>query len=128
MTRFPPHAAVMRCLVVLLAPLAIGCSGEKPVAPATGGQPHLGKVAIERYGCAACHTIPGIPGHGANVGPPLTQMAARAYVAGVLPNTPDNLVRWLQDPPEVDPLTAMPNLGVSQAEAADMAAYLYSLD
>jgi cytochrome c len=92
-----------------------------------GGDPARGKATVQRYGCIACHTIPGIAGHGSNVGPPLTKMALRAYVGGVLPNTPEDLVRWLRNPPEVDPRTAMPNLGISEAEAKDIAAYLYTL-
>ena len=50
----------------------------------------------------------------------------RMYIAGVLPNTPENMLRWLQNPPAVDPLTAMPNLGVTEADARDMAGYLYT--
>ncbi len=61
------------------------------------------------------------------VGPPLNQFALRAYIAGQLPNQPDNLMRWLQDPQQVEPGTAMPDLGVSPAVARDMAAYLYTL-
>jgi cytochrome c1 len=61
------------------------------------------------------------------VGPPLTQFGLRAYIAGQLPNQPDNLLRWLQDPQGVEPGTAMPNLGVGPAAARDMAAYLYTL-
>ena len=45
----------------------------------------------------------------------------------MLPNTPQNLIRWIQNPPAVDPLTAMPNVGVTQADARDIAAYLYTL-
>lgn len=113
--------------VVLLLLSGLAACGEQPAPPrVAGGSPERGRQAIERYGCVACHTIPGIPAYGANVGPPLVNMARQAYVAGVLPNTPDHLVRWLRDPPAIDPLTAMPNLGVSQAEAADIAAYLYA--
>jgi cytochrome c len=61
------------------------------------------------------------------VGPPLTMFARRAYIAGRLPNVPDNLIRWLQDPQGVEPGTAMPNLGVGPPVARDMAAYLYTL-
>lgn len=107
--------------------LLVGCSESPPKLHVAGGEPGRGKVAIERYGCPACHTIPGIPGYGANVGPPLGRLAARAYLGGVLPNLPDNLVRWLQDPRAVAPRTLMPDLGVSEAEARDMAAYLYSV-
>lgn len=67
---------------------------------------------------------------GANslVGPPLDRMAKRIYVAGTLPNTPDNLIRWLREPQTLAPFTAMPDLGVSERDARDMAAYLYTLD
>jgi cytochrome c1 len=61
------------------------------------------------------------------VGPPLTMFAHRAYIAGQLPNQPENLVRWIQDPQGVEPGTAMPDLGVTPAVARDMAAYLYTL-
>lgn len=107
--------------------LLVGCGESPPKLHVAGGEAGRGKAAIERYGCPACHTIPGIPGYGANVGPPLGKLASRAYVGGVLPNLPHNLVRWLQDPPAIAPRTVMPNLGVSEAEARDMAAYLYSV-
>ena len=111
---------------LLLAAAATAC-GESPPAPrVAGGDADRGRAAIERYGCVACHSIPGLPSHGANVGPPLVDLAQRGYLAGVLPNTPPALVRWLQDPPAVSPRTVMPNLGVSAAEAADIAAYLYA--
>lgn len=90
-----------------------------------GGDAERGKLAVQRFGCVACHLVPGVPGYGANVGPPLEGMAGRAYIAGVIANTPANMVRWLQHPPAVDPLTAMPDLGVSERDARDIAAYLY---
>lgn len=111
---------------VASAVLLGGCSESPPPLHVADGDRGRGKAAIERYGCHACHTIPGIPGYGANVGPPLGKLASRAYLGGVLPNLPHNLVRWLQDPPAVAPGTVMPRLGVSETEARDMAAYLYS--
>lgn len=119
-----------RCAVAaaLLAGLPLaGCSESPPSLEVAGGEAGRGKAAVERYGCAACHTIPGIPGYGANVGPPLGKLASRGYIGGVLPNLPGNLVRWLQNPPAVAPRTVMPNLGVSEADARDIAAYLYSV-
>jgi cytochrome c2 len=86
-----------------------------------------GRAAIERRGCVACHVIPGIDSPGSNVGPPLHDIATRGYIAGVLANTPENMRRWLRDPPAVDPLTAMPDLHLSEQEAGDIAAYLYTL-
>ena len=124
----PPALTVpppWRVLALALALLAGGC-GE-PVTPVqvAGGQAQRGRAAIERFGCAACHTIPGIASHGAQVGPPLVALRERGYLAGVLPNTPQNMVRWLRHPTEVSPLTAMPDLGLTEAEAADIAAFLY---
>jgi cytochrome c2 len=93
----------------------------------TGGDPGRGAVAIRKYGCGSCHTIPGIPGARARVGPPLTSIAARIYLAGELPNTPDNMRQWIRHPREVEPRTAMPDTGVTEADSRDIAAYLYTL-
>jgi cytochrome c2 len=93
----------------------------------TGGDPARGKETTRQKGCPTCHVIPGIAEAEGLVGPPLDQFANRVYVGGVVPNTPDNLVTWIMDPPKIDPLTAMPATGVSEAEARDIAAYLYTL-
>jgi cytochrome c len=93
----------------------------------TGGDPERGRVYARSYGCGSCHTIAGVPGAKAVVGPPLAGLAQRAYVAGVVPNTPDNLVTWIRHPQEIDPRTAMPDVGVTESHARDIAAYLYSL-
>jgi cytochrome c1 len=102
-------------------------SAERAAAEMTGGVPARGRAKMEHYGCSSCHTIPGVRGADSLVGPPLTKMAARTYVAGVMTNTPDHLIRWIKDPPGVDPLTAMPNLGVTDQDARDIASYLYTL-
>jgi mono/diheme cytochrome c family protein len=82
---------------------------------------------MQEYGCVSCHTIPGVPGGTGRVGPPLVAMADRAYVAGVLPNTPESLIRWIRYPTEVNPRTAMPEMGVTEQDARDIAAYLHGL-
>jgi putative membrane protein len=92
-----------------------------------GGDPEAGRVALQGFGCIACHSIPGVPGVRGSVGPQLDGFARRMYVAGVLPNQPDGLIEWIQDPQSVNPGTAMPNLGVVEPVARDMAAYLYTL-
>ena len=92
-----------------------------------GANPNRGRIAISRYGCGSCHTIPGIAGAHGLVGPPLGQIASRVYIAGVLANEPDNMIRWIEDPPSVDSKTAMPNMGVIGRDARDIAAYLYTL-
>jgi cytochrome c2 len=105
-----------------------GCSEAPSRAEIPGADPERGRMTIVRYGCVACHAIPGIANPGSNVGPSLDKIARRAYIGGMLPNTPAEMVRWLRDPPRIDPRTAMPNMGISEAEARDIAAYLYTLD
>ena len=123
-----------RALVLTLSIAALGaglyaCSGpegqiETVVA---GGDAERGRTALDGFGCGTCHVIPGVRGAVGAVGPPLSGFAQRAYIAGQLPNQPENLLRWVQDPQEVEPGTAMPDLGVGPAVARDMAAYLYTL-
>jgi mono/diheme cytochrome c family protein len=86
-----------------------------------------GKKAINQYACATCHEIPGIVGANAPVGPPLKHIGTRGFIAGVLPNTPENMVRWLRHPQAVNSKSAMPDLGVSERDASDIAAYLSTL-
>lgn len=116
--------------LVLLAVVLAGC-GEGQVkeeaARMTGGNPEHGVVLIQKYGCSACHTIPGIEGARATIGPSLDRIGQRAHLAGQLPNTPENLIRWITDPQSVDPGTLMPDVGVSDREARHIAAYLYTL-
>jgi cytochrome c len=118
-------AGAMAVAVALAACTRDRRSGE--ASALAQGDPERGAELIRKYGCGSCHTIPGIPGARTTVGPPLAGIAGRAYVAGVVPNTPDNLVDWIHNPPQVDSKTAMPYLGVSKAEARDIAAYLYTL-
>jgi cytochrome c len=90
--------------------------------------PDRGREAIVQYGCVACHVIPGIRQATGRVGPQLNDFANQLFIAGVLPNTEPNLVSWIQDPQRINPLTAMPTLDVTSADARDIAAYLYSVD
>jgi cytochrome c2 len=92
----------------------------------TGGDIHRAKAAMRRYGCAGCHRIPGVVGARGQVGPSLNYLAGRIYIAGSLPNTPENLIRWIANPREINPRTAMPVTGIPEAAARDVAAYLYS--
>lgn len=92
------------------------------------GDPRKGAALIDRYGCGACHTIPGITRAQGRVGPDLTGFREQAYIAGVLPNRPGPLVDWLQSPPRHSPQTAMPDMGISEAQAEHIAAYLYTLE
>jgi len=86
-----------------------------------------GAAAISHYGCGSCHSIEGIPGAHGLVGPPLSGLGKRVYIAGMLANTPDNLERWLRHPTKINQKTLMPDVGVTAQDATDVAAYLYSL-
>ena len=124
-TRIP--VTTSRIAVILLILLG-GCSADREsVADMTGGYPERGRVAMRKYGCQSCHEIPGVRGARALVGPPLAGIAARSFIGGVLTNSPDNMIAWLKDPPAHAPRTAMPKLGVTDKDARDMTAYLYTL-
>jgi mono/diheme cytochrome c family protein len=99
-----------------------------PAPGALPGNVEAGKRALNQYLCATCHQIPGITGANKHVGPPLNGIATRRYIGGIIANNPENLVRWLIDPQQFDPLSAMPALGVTTKDAQDMAAFLYTLD
>jgi cytochrome c2 len=113
-------------LILGLVPLACN-SAEQTARRLTGGEPERGRALIRGYGCHTCHTIPGVPGADGMVGPPLDKIAGRTYLAGRLPNSPQNLMRWIRDPQGISPGTAMPNMHVSEKDGRDIAAYLYTL-
>nr|WP_245431299.1 c-type cytochrome [Rhodoplanes roseus] len=109
------------------AGLAVSRERADTVARAmTGGDPERAPDLIRRYGCAGCHTIPGIPGADGQVGPSLDGLRRRVYVGGVALNRPDDLVWWIVDPQAFSPRSAMPATGIAEAEARDVAAYLYA--
>lgn len=113
----------------LIALLLAGCSGSTatPAFEVAGGAPERAPALIRNYGCGTCHRIPGVEGAQGRVGPPLAQFADRTYVAGLLPNTPANLMHWIRNPQSVAPGNAMPEMGVTEQDARDIAAYLYTL-
>ncbi len=131
-------------LVLTLAALLLaGCGGApqagaaKPAqgsqSAASGGGPgdvDNGRQLFQSKGCIACHVAPGVPGASGTIGPNLTGIAnttRRRELAGAIPNTPENLRRWVQDPQSVKPGTMMPKLGLSDKEADDIVALLETL-
>jgi cytochrome c1 len=117
--------------IAVMAPI-VGCRGNNPTeaiayAVRVGGDAHRGAQVIQQFGCGACHTIPGVTGADGLVAPPLLWWSRRTFIAGELPNTPENLVRWIRSPQSVEPKTAMPTLGLTDQQARDAAAYLYTL-
>jgi cytochrome c2 len=110
--------------------LTITSCGQKSTTIANmdvpGGNPDRGAADIQTYACGRCHVIDGIQDANGKVGPPLTDIVERSFIAGEVANTPDNMIRWIQNPQAIEPNTAMPNLGVSEHAARDIAAYLYT--
>lgn len=114
-------------LITLAAALALVACGAHETTAVSTASVENGRLLLRQYGCGACHSIPGVAGASGNVGPPLEKIARRVYLAGMLPNTPQNMIDWIRAPHAVDPKTAMPDLKVSRAHAADMTAYFYTL-
>jgi cytochrome c len=127
---------MLRCRARSIAEAAIilvaiaGCnSGNETFAArqVPGGHAKNGRNYMEAAGCGSCHIIPGVVNARGMVGPSLEHFAQRSFIAGEVPNTTDNLVKWIVNPPSIEPRTAMPVLGVTPTEARDIAAYLYQL-
>jgi cytochrome c len=119
-----------RLIVAAAALLLAGCGADEiefrtdfPL----GGDPDTGKHLLYSYACNSCHVIPGVGGGYSKAGPPLDRFGSRSYIAGVLPNTPDNAVRWIMDPQAISPGTAMPSMGITEVQARHMATYLAGL-
>ena len=110
----------MRLGVLFLVLFAAGCGKDPSV--------ENGRLLLRQYGCGGCHHIPGVAAARGNVAPPLERLAKRVYLAGTLPNTPENLAAWIRHPQKIDPRTAMPDMQVTEAHARDMVAYLRTLE
>jgi cytochrome c2 len=118
-------------LSLVTAAIMLASCGEDPKFTADelvpGGDAARGRALIVQFGCPSCHTIPGVKGADGVVGPPLTKVALRTYLAGRIANTPENMARWIANPKSVDDKTAMPVTGVSPEEARHIVRYLYTL-
>jgi len=115
----------MRWTLLALSLALAGCREQTP-GYALIGDGARGQMLVSRYGCTSCHVIPGV-GERGMVGPPLDGMAARRYLAGHFPNVPQEMIEWIRWPQRLKPGSAMPDLGVGDRDARDIAAYLYTL-
>ena len=107
--------------VLLALPLLAACGAPRDALP---GDRENGRLLLRQFGCGHCHRIPGVADAQGTAGPPLAKVGDRAYLAGVLPNTPANMAAFIRAPRRFDPRTTMPDLGVTEAHARDMVAYL----
>ncbi len=117
--------AVTAVFVLSACSAADGVNGVPEPRPAPNSSVSSGRRLIAQFGCGSCHTIPGVPGADAMAAPPLNNFYERTYIAGRLPNNEANLMLWIEDPQKIWPGNAMPNLGVTPAQARDIASYLY---
>jgi len=91
------------------------------VAAATGA----GEKLFLTKGCMACHALNAYDAPKGMIGPNLANVGARSYIAaGTLKNTDENLAHWIRDPQGIKKGVLMPNLGVTEAEAQALVAYL----
>lgn len=114
--------------VMLVASLSACNQANAPVGQRiVHGDSENGRAIIAAVACGVCHSIPGITGANGIVGPPLVDFARRQFIAGVLPNRPDILTRWVREAPSMIPATGMPSMPIDEQQARDIAAYLYTL-
>jgi len=104
---------------------------EKPAsekaAGASSGDPQAGRTLLIAKGCGACHTARGVPEASGTIGPTLNGIASKPMIAETIPNTPENMKRWITNPTTIKPGTMMPPLGLSDKEADDLVAFLETL-
>jgi cytochrome c len=112
-----------------LALAATGCSSAKSQVepPSQNERVHRGRALIRSYGCDTCHEVPTVTGAQGLIGPSLDHVASKYYLAGQLPNSRENLQRWIQYPHSINPQTVMPDMHVTDADAADIAVFLDTL-
>jgi cytochrome c len=113
--------------VMLLSCLSSACVENGERTHVINADPEQGREDLQALSCGVCHVIPGVPGARGAVGPTLQAYSRRVYVAGKFRNDPELLVRWIRDAPSLAPDTAMPAVDMSEEQARNMAAYLYTL-
>jgi cytochrome c len=126
-----PYFLKMGVLLLLVSLIVVGCRQETDVTPTRtvpGGDPERGQRLVQDHGCTACHIIPGVRRPDSLVGPPLENWSQRRLIAGRFPNQPDYLIEWIMTPQAMIPGSGMPDLGVPESDARDIAAYLYTIE
>ena len=122
--------ANMRLRLVALSPENYQTWLAAAQKPAETPQAELAVTGSQLFiskGCVNCHAVQGVNTYN-RTGPDLSHIGSRTSIAaGMLPNTRENMIRWLRYTDTVKPGVAMPNLGLSQEEAESLTAYLETL-
>ena len=86
-----------------------------------------GQIVFEQQACVNCHTIRGTMANG-RYGPDLTHLMSRDTIgSGIVPNTRENLLRWINDPNDFKPGCLMPAMHLTDEQNAQITAYLLTL-
>lgn len=121
----------MKVLVLAMIILAVACKRQEAPQPpppsAAPGDAARGRLLIDQFSCSACHVIPGIQGARGMIGPSLEHIGSQTTIAAKHENTPATMAKWIQNPQSFDPANTMPALGINDADARDIAAYLFTL-
>jgi cytochrome c oxidase subunit 2 len=94
--------------------------------PSTDEQ-RRGRDVFMQSSCVTCHTIRGTDA-GSRFGPDLTHVGSRMMIAsGTLPNTRDNLARWVANPQAFKAGVRMPPNRLAEQDLQALVSYLRSL-
>ncbi|HTW48794.1 MAG TPA: cytochrome c oxidase subunit II [Acidobacteriaceae bacterium] len=86
-----------------------------------------GRHIFETEACTNCHAVAGTAAIG-TFGPDLTHLMSRDTIAsGIVPNTPENLRAWVQNPNTFKPGVLMPAMQLSDQQIDELVAYLSTL-
>lgn len=109
-------------------PLVLGVTlaGGAGVACAPDAHHQARQLIAER--CASCHLVPGVPSATGRVGPSLGGIGRQQILAGRFANDRRTLERWIRFPQELQPGSAMPSTGLTEAQASVIAEYLITLE
>jgi cytochrome c2 len=126
---------IRRAAPMFLLLVALACQQrEQPLkqaaAPEPTGDPQVthGRELISQYGCNVCHVVPGVQGPQGQLGPSLAGVASRPTISnGAVQNTPDNVAKFIRNPAEMNPQSRMPPIGIPDADARAIGAYLQTL-
>ena len=120
----------MRFLFVVVPPeeySAWVAAQQKPAREPTGADAVAGEQVIGSVGCGSCHAIRGTALRG-TFGPDLTHFGSRRGIAAyTIKNTPENLLKWIQDPQGIKPECKMPNVPLPLDQQRQLVAYLEEL-
>jgi cytochrome c1 len=108
---------------------ALPATPRTPLTPAPDvpGSAENGRTLFLSAGCGGCHTLGGLVGATGVAGPNLTNVVLRPTLAGeTIPMSTETMTRWLRNPAAVKPGATMPSVGLTEPEARDLTAFLYS--